>query len=729
MSIAPSKSPVDPRTQPGRARAGAPAPAAPQIDPIRVLRQNSWKLVASAVIGVGIGFVGHVVGNFVYPLYSDTVLFELQVSPEEATDVTSRDDRTEEAVERVGQTEAARLLSREILLKAMNHRDIEQTKWSEWYLDDSGRFVAEDAVDDLEEELTAGHRRRTNYFSVAWSTHVAADVPVVLNRIAETYIATKKATDDQKFEANRQNFARQLSDLDAQLSSLGKEIAKFVTDRNMTSTSEERSEMLLVVEDTARRLGETKSLLTLAASRKSQTEAKMEGRLEPSPDDIRTAEEDPQVQRANSQVQELRVAAESYRKRFGATHTALRSMETQVKAAELERDALVAQVLKRNLNADFKTYADQVESYTGLLEKFEKDYAGQSERLKDFTANLATVDELKERRERLLEARAKQLEVLANLDQLKARDDARAVTIAKRAQTPREKSFPQLKYMLPLGSVLTLAIYLAFIFVRELLDTRVRYATDLLGVSGLRLLGSVPDLSEDPLGPKKVERVVRDAPKSVVAELSRQLSGQVLKLCAQHSVKSVACLSGLPEAGTTSVITNIADSMAASGRKVLVVDANFRRSHLAAAMGTEPDARGLGDVLRGTASPRDVIRPAGGDVDIVSAGTPDNRVFELLNTPRFDEFMQAVSGDYDIVLVDVPPVVVAGDAMAVANKVDGTILVVRAFQEQRGLVARLVNQLTEVRAQFLGAVLNRPTNTAGGYLRKNYQAMAAYAGK
>ena len=728
MSIASSKSPVDPRTPSARPRQGQPAAAA-QVDPIRVLRQNSWKIGASVAVGLVFGAAATVVCDFVYPLYSDTVLFELQVSPEESTDVIARDDRTEESVERVGQTEAARILSRELLLKAMNHRDIEQTKWSEWYLDDSGRFVPEDAVDDLEEELSAGHRRRTNYVQLSWSTHVAADVPIVLNRIADTYIATKRAADDAKFEANRATFAKQLNDLDAQLSSLGKEIAKFVTDRNMTSTNEERNEMLLAVEDTARRVGETKSLLTLAQSKKSQTEAKMQGRLEPSPDDIRTAEEDPVVQRAKQTVQEVRVALEAYRKKFGADHSAVKSMDSQVRAAELESEVLLNQILKRNLNADFKTYADQTESYTGLLEKFEKDLATQSVRLKDFTANLATVDELKERRERLLEARAKQLEVLANLDQLKARDDARAVTIAKRAQTPREKSFPQLKYMLPLGSVLTLAIYLAFIFVRELLDTRVRYATDLLGVSGLRLLGSVPDLAEDPLGPKKVERVVRDAPKSVVAELSRQLSGQVLKLCAQHSVKSVACLSGLPEAGTTSVITNIADSMAASGRKVLVVDANFRRSHLAAAMGTEPDARGLGDVLRGTASPRDVIRPAGGDVDIVSAGTPENRVFELLNTPRFDEFMQAVSGDYDIVLVDVPPVVVAGDAMAVANKVDGTILVVRAFQEQRGLVARLVNQLTEVRAQFLGAVLNRPTNTAGGYLRKNYQAMAAYAGK
>ena len=728
MSIASSKSPVDPRTPSARPRQGQPAAAA-QVDPIRVLRQNSWKIGASVVAGLVFGAVATVVCDFVYPLYSDTVLFELQVSPEESTDVIARDDRTEESVERVGQTEAARILSRELLLKAMNLRDIEQTKWSEWYLDDSGRFVPEDAVDDLEEELSAGHRRRTNYVQLSWSTHVAADVPVVLNRIADTYIATKRAADDAKFEANRATFAKQLNDLDAQLSSLGKEIAKFVTDRNMTSTNEERNEMLLAVEDTARRVGETKSLLTLAQSKKSQTEAKMQGRLEPSPDDIRTAEEDPVVQRAKQTVQEVRVALEAYRKKFGADHSAVKSMESQVRAAELESEVLLNQILKRNLNADFKTFADQTESYTGLLEKFEKDLATQSVRLKDFTANLATVDELKERRERLLEARAKQLEVLANLDQLKARDDARAVSVAKRAQTPREKSFPQFKYMIPAGGVLALLGFVGFIFIRETLDTRVRYATDLTAIPGLRLLGSVPDLAEDPLGPKQIERVVRDAPKSVAAELCRQLSNQVLKSCAQGGVKSIAVLSGLPSAGTTSLISNLADSMAASGRKVLVVDANFRRSHLAAAMGTEPDAIGLGDILRGSAGFDDAIRPAGGDVDIVSAGTPEARVFELLNTAKLDAFIQDAASRYDIVLVDVPPIVVAGDALAVANKVDGTLLVVRAFQEQRGLVARVVNQISDTRSQFLGAVLNRPKNTAGGYLRKNYEAMAGYAGK
>jgi polysaccharide biosynthesis transport protein len=728
MSIASTKSPADPRSAPTRSRQSSGTPA-PQIDAIRVLRQNARGIIASAVVGLGVGFVANLVCDFVYPLYSDTVLFELQPSPEEVTDVISTDSRTEEAVERLGQTEASRILSRELLVRAMNHRDITTTKWSEWYLDENGQFVPEDAVDDLEDELTAGHRRRTNFFSLTWSTHVAADVPVILNRIAETYLATKKAADDEKFEANRQTFDKQLREIDSQITSLGKEISKFLTDRNMTSTSEERSEMLLVVEDTARRLGETKSLLTLAQSRKKQTEDKMEGRLEPSPDDIRTAEEDPIVARANTQVQELRIAAETARKKFGEGHSAIRTSEAQVRAAELERDSIKEQILKRNLNADFKQFSDQVQSYEGLLAKFEKDYQAQAERLKDFTANLSTVDELKERRERLLESRAKQLEVLANIDQLKAREDARAVKIAKRAQTPRDKSFPQLKYMLPAGSVLTLGVFVAFIFIREFLDTRVRYATDLTGIAGLRLLGSIPDLSEDPLGPKKIERVVRDAPKSVAAELSRQIAGQILKSCSQGSLKTIACLSALPEAGTTAFVTNLADSVAASGRKVLVVDANFRRSHLAAAMGVEAGAAGLGDLLRGKNTASEVIRPAQGGVDIVTAGTSDNRVFELFSTQAFEEFLRDASAKYDLVLLDVPPVVVAGDALTIANRVDGTVLVVRAFQEQRGLVQRIVNQLGDVRAQLVGVVLNRPRNTAGGYLRKNYEAMAAYAGK
>ncbi len=730
MTTAPTRSPADNRNAPQRPRSGPQSNAgAVAIDPLRVLRQHAVAIVASVFAGATLGVIAHLALDRLYPLYSDTVLFELVPAPEGVDEVIVRDERTEEAVERLGQTESARILSRDLLEAAMNSRDIEQTKWSEYYRDENGRFVPALAVDDLKDELSAGHVRRQNFFSLSWSTHDASDVPVVLNRIADTYLQRKKAADDARFEQNRQTFRRQLDDLDAQLASIGKEIAKFVVDKNLTSTSEERNNVLVAVEDTSRRVNETKSLLTLSQSRKQQTEAKMEGLLEPTPDDIRTAEEDPQIQQANNTLRELKVEVETYRKKFANDHPALRSMEKRLASAELERDSKLQEILRRNLNADFKTFSDQVESYQGLLEKFEADLESLAVRLKDFTANVSTMQELKDRRERLLEARQKQLEVLANLDQLKARDDARSVSIAKSAATPREKSFPKLKIMIPLGAALMLAATLAFVFLREMLDTRIRSATDLVAIPGLRLLGTVPDLSDDPVGPKKIERVIRDVPKSVVAEVCRQIAGQVRKSATQGGIRSIACMSGLPEAGTTSFISNLADSLAAGGLKVLVVDANFRRSRLASAMGTEPDAIGLGDVLRGQVSFGDAIRPAGGDVDILSAGTPDSRVFEMLPTPKFDAMIAEASGRYDIVLVDVPPVVVASDALTIANKVDGTIVIVRAFQEQRGLVARMVSQLGDVRSQIVGVVLNRPRNTAGGYLRKNYEAMASYSTK
>jgi len=730
MTTAPTRSPADNRNAPQRPRSGPQSNAgAVAIDPLRVLRQHAVAIVASVFVGATLGVVAHLALDRLYPLYSDTVLFELVPAPEGVDEVIVRDERTEEAVERLGQTESARILSRDLLEAAMNSRDIEQTKWSEYYRDENGRFAPALAVDDLKDELGAGHVRRQNFFSLSWSTHEASDVPVVLNRIADTYLQRKKAADDTRFEQNRQTFRRQLDDLDAQLASIGKEIAKFVVDKNLTSTSEERNNVLVAVEDTSRRVNETKSLLTLSQSRKQQTEAKMEGLLEPTPDDIRTAEEDPQIQQANNTLRELKVEVETYRKKFANDHPALRSMEKRLTSAELERDSKLQEILRRNLNADFKTFSDQVESYQGLLEKFEADLESLAVRLKDFTANVSTMQELKDRRERLLEARQKQLEVLANLDQLKARDDARSVSIAKSAATPREKSFPKLEIMIPLGATLMLVATLAFVFLREMLDTRIRYATDLVAIPGLRLLGAVPDLSDDPVGPKKIERVIRDVPKSVVAEICRQIAGQVRKAATQGGIRSIACMSGLPEAGTTSFVSNLADSLAAGGLKVLVVDANFRRSRLASAMGTEPDAVGLGDVLRGQVSLGDAIRPAGGDVDILSAGTPDSRVFEMLPTSKFDAMLAEASGRYDMVLVDVPPVVVASDALTIANKVDGTIIVVRAFQEQRGLVARMVSQLGDVRSQIVGVVLNRPRNTAGGYLRKNYEAMASYSTK
>jgi Mrp family chromosome partitioning ATPase len=65
----------------------------------------------------------------------------------------------------------------------------------------------------------------------------------------------------------------------------------------------------------------------------------------------------------------------------------------------------------------------------------------------------------------------------------------------------------------------------------------------------------------------------------------------------------------------------------------------------------------------------------------------------------------------------------------VANQCDGVIIVVRAYQEERGLVSRMLRELGESNSEIIGILLNRPRTAAGGYLKKNYAAIAGYSGR
>jgi capsular exopolysaccharide synthesis family protein len=700
--------------------------AGARIDPIRVLRQNQWKIVTGLVIGLFLGAVAKVVFDQVYPLYSGTVLFELRATVTNPDDAVAADMRGEEAVERVGQTEAARLVGRGLLDRAIKAsiRDIERTKWADGFRDPNGQFVAEEAIDELEKDLNSSYRRRTQYFALTWQANNAEDIPVVLNAIANFYIQDRKVRDDERYAQIVDVYERNLRELDRNLAGLASDIGDFITQNNITSLRDVASDIVQRMEDTGKRINETKGQLSIAQSRKSQTDAKLQGSMEPSSEDVRQAEEDPVMMRVNSTVKDVRINAEIARQKFGTTHPEYRNAMRTVEAAELERDAELKKILNRNLTADLKLYGDQAEGLAKLLADYEADFAKLETRLKEFTAANAELEQKRDQQTRLQEQRSKLLDLITQVNALKLREDARAVTIAQPALTPREKSFPRWTVMVPLGGMLGLVLVLGVAFLREFLDQRVRYTSDLVGMSG-RLLGVVPDVEDDPTGVKKIENVIRDAPQSVVSESLRQTTAHLQKHLKGH--RSLLVVGGLPGAGVTAVVTNIADSIASSGKRVLLVDADFRRPSLASAMGAVPDQKGFGDVLGGACRFEDAVQKVTDTVHLVCAGTIGQRVFERLATASTDEFLAKAREQYDLVIIDAPPAIVAGDAMVLAAKVDATVLVVRAFQEQRGLVARLCSQLNDMPSQFIGIVFNRPRYTAGGYFRKNYEVMAGYA--
>ncbi|MFZ9691289.1 MAG: GumC family protein [Phycisphaerales bacterium] len=704
-----------------------PATAGPSVDPLRLLRQNAKLLSAVAAIGLVFGVILFFILNIFVPRFSGTVYFELPPVVSGAEDLMAIDSRNEDIVVRMAQTEAARLTSRDILTRAMRGRDIEQTKWSEWFRDASGAFVIDDAVDELEEDLGAGHQRDTLYFTLAWSASDAADVPVVLNRIADTYMESKSAEENARFASDLRLLRDREKDIDRQLTLLGNDIATFISQNNITALDERLDQGRTAIQNLGLRINETKSMLSLLVARRNQTQAKLQGTLEPSSDDRRLAESDPEVMRVSAELRNLRMRQSTSRERFSPDHPEVRAIDQMVRSAESERNSAIDSIIQRNLTADFKEVTDQIESYTGLLESLDKDFEVQEARLKTLAADMAELEAKQARKERLETERTDVARQISELEQFRRRESARAVTIAQRATTPRETAFPKIYVIVPLSMLGFVGLTFGFLFTREFLDQRVKYPSDLAAIHGCRILGTIPERTDDPTNPARAEMVVREQPSAVLAESFRQTATAVQRSIDEAGIRSILITGGLPESGTSTVASNLAASLVAGGRRVLLVDANFRRPRLGEMLGQASGHPGLGDLLCGAAKPEEAICDCGGGLHLLPAGTEMNRVVERLNTGAMGEVLEDLGGRYDVVLIDTAPWVIAGDAQAVAAKVDATLLVVRAWQEQRGLVARLAGQLAGSKAAFLGVVFNRPRNTAGGYFRKNFEAMARYS--
>lgn len=697
------------------------------IDPIRVIRQSIVLLIATGVVGLILGVGVFFVWNTYFPRYEGSVIFELNAELTSSSEASARENRNEDTVQRLAQTEARKAVGEDILEKVLRLRDVQKTSWAQSFFDDSGNFVIDLAYIDLDETISSGHVRDTQFFKISWYARNAADIPVILNAVAETYFEFRTEARAGMLNSVRSVFVAQKEILNDEIALAQTEIDDFIKTHDITTLDQGATALTRDLEDTTLKLNTTKQQLEMSRSRKRQVESKLLGRLEPSQDDILMAEKDPIVLRAEGSIQELRTELASAESKFSGEHNYVQTLNGKLSAAIRTKGDKVDEVVQRNLNSDLKTLSDEIESMSSLEKSLESDIDGMAVRLEEFTSyynELKQKQSIMERLQLRLEGLEQtQLEIQA----MKDRDDAEKVVLIQAASKPREKSWPKWYVVIPGTAVLSFGFVLGLVFLRELTDKRVKYASDVMGLPGARLLGMIPDLADDPTDASRVEMVVRDHPASIVAESFRQCYSSLLQSITEAEMHSIMVVGGLPESGGTSVTTNLALTAMASGRNVAIVDANFRRPRVADLMGINQEDAGLADLLTNDATLSEVMKQTQDGMKVITAGSSPNRVFERLNTKALTDVLDELKKETDIIFIDAPPMVVAGEALAIASRVDGTLLVARAYSEQKGLVARLIHQLSEQSSVFLGIILNRPRTTAGGYFRENFKAMASYS--
>jgi capsular exopolysaccharide synthesis family protein len=235
---------------------------------------------------------------------------------------------------------------------------------------------------------------------------------------------------------------------------------------------------------------------------------------------------------------------------------------------------------------------------------------------------------------------------------------------------------------------------------------------------------AAPVLAEVPVIGRRGRRGVVAAGKPSRAAEEFRLLGSELSLwfaaqdgngsSAKRHATTVLVTSPGPSEGKTTVVANLAATLAEMGRKVLVLSCDFHRPAVHALFSL-PNDRGLADVLTSdTEGPLldGIVKPtAFPNVEVVVSGKAPSSASELLSSDRMRTALDEARGIADVILLDTPPVLVASDATYLLPEVDAVLLVARAAHTEADLAERASELLHRMGAPVRGVVLNQATET------------------
>lgn len=249
---------------------------------------------------------------------------------------------------------------------------------------------------------------------------------------------------------------------------------------------------------------------------------------------------------------------------------------------------------------------------------------------------------------------------------------------------------------------LTLALVLAFGF--EYLDNRIKSPEEIGQRLGLPVLGFLPEikLKSGVTWPLATNGV----PPEFSEELRRIRTNLVFSF-AGDATRSVVITSASPTEGKTVVGSNLAVTLAQSGERVLLMDADLRRPMIHTCFSV-PQEPGLSNVLVSGAKAGDVVlRSSIANLWVLPAGRCPPNPSELLGSLQFKKLLVALGKYFDWIIIDTPPVMAVTDACVVGHAVAGTLFVVGADMVSRRTARRAVEQLMMADAKVVGGILSR----------------------
>ncbi|GLX67317.1 CpsD/CapB family tyrosine-protein kinase [Paenibacillus glycanilyticus] len=209
--------------------------------------------------------------------------------------------------------------------------------------------------------------------------------------------------------------------------------------------------------------------------------------------------------------------------------------------------------------------------------------------------------------------------------------------------------------------------------------------------------------------------VVADAnPASPISEAYRTLRTNLQYAETDRPLQLLMVTSAGPMEGKSTTIMNLAVTYAQTERRTILVDADLRKPTAHYTFGLS-NRTGLSHVLSGQAGLSEAVKESRiRGLDILTSGPIPPNPSELLGSSRMDELLAQLREQYDIVLIDTPPVLAVADAQVVSSRCDGVLLVVNARTGKKQHVIKAKNALQFVQARIVGIALNQTSQRDAG---------------
>ena len=376
-------------------------------------------------------------------------------------------------------------------------------------------------------------------------------------------------------------------------------------------------------------------------------------------------------------------------------HPKLKSLEREVESLQKQ----ISVIKKQTADA----MASQVESIKNDLKSLEVSIATTTEKMNEAGKKDSEYNRLESEIGRL---QKQEEQIVADLRKVEAKTgvDAGLPTIKRHATSPLPVPRGTVKHLL-LGLLAGLGAGSVILFLMNRSDDRLTSSTEIIEHFSEPILGQIPDVSDSRDG-SGLPLLDPEDERYTYAEAFRSLRSSLIFMPNQTELKSLIVTSAIPNEGKSTVASNLAVTMAASGAKVLLVDADLRRGDIAELFHLQSRA-GLTNILRGEVRWKDAINSTKyPSLWIITRGPVTNQSGELLLRPAMlsilDEFKEA----YDLVIFNTAPILATDDTPTLAPNFDGSLMVVRAGFTAAHLTKNALDTLYQRQVNVLGLILN-----------------------